>query len=157
MFGQQWTIAQLRDGDLIGHISTLAPTNQLNVLIFVLKVKCWYFLQAWCLFRRQKKHNAALLFFAYSDYFITPRLWTNGQKSWEATYRERRTLCSVVHIVLELNKWRFEDVTLTYFSLCKKKKKINNFGFKNVRSAVLGISHDNSHKLPDCSAGTQKL
>lgn len=37
MFGQQWTIAQLRDGGLSSHISTLAPTNQLNVLIFVLK------------------------------------------------------------------------------------------------------------------------
>lgn len=81
MFGQQWTIAQLRDGGLSSHISTLAPTNQLNVLIFVLKVKCWYFLWASCLFRRQKKHSAALLFFAYSDYFITPRLWTNGQKN----------------------------------------------------------------------------
>lgn len=94
MFGQQWTIAQLRDGGLSSHISTLAPTNQLNVLIFVLKVKCWYFLWASCLFRRQKKHSAALLFFAYSDYFITPRLWTNGQKNWEATYQERRTLFS---------------------------------------------------------------
>lgn len=45
---------------------------------------------------------------------------------------------------------------LSHISFCAKKKK-NTFWYKNVRSAVLGISPDNSDKLPDCSARTQKL
>lgn len=40
--------------------------------------------------------------------------------------------------------------------LSVQKKKKNTFWYKNVRSAVLGISPDNSDKLPDCSARTQK-
>lgn len=128
MFGQQWTIAQRRD------LTLWHKANQLNVFVFVLKLKCWSFLKAWCLlaYRRSTK-----LFFAFSVFKIL--FPTADRRGSDASYPgvhfsgKRKRFFWLIFMYF----WNYingdstvtKDLKFTRFSWCTNDHE--SFGFKD--------------------------
>lgn len=104
------------------HSGTNQPAQRVNICTERLSVDTFYGLHVCFADRRS---TALLCFFLRIRTTLSLRGCGRTDRRIEKQHirRDERCFLAVVHIFLELNKWKFEDVTFTYFFLCKKKKK----------------------------------